>query len=97
MIYEVIGIGAWQTVYAVLYEFFTDITNWISLNNNSKFSQTNISLSHLIQCNIRLTLGTAGINPKLICPKTFAVSPQPNNAKQNLIKLGRLIQETFVF
>ena len=37
-IYDLIGIGAWQTVYAMLFKFFNDITNWNSFNGNFSFS-----------------------------------------------------------
>ena len=38
-LYDVIGIGAWQTVYAIFHQFFKDITNWNSFNRNFRVSQ----------------------------------------------------------
>ena len=35
------GIGALQTVYAILHQFFNGITNYNSFNSNFRFSQTN--------------------------------------------------------
>ena len=36
-IYDIIGIGAWQEVYAMLHQNFNDITNWKSVDRTSDF------------------------------------------------------------
>ena len=40
-IYDVIGIAAWQTMYAMLRQIFSDITDRNPFKRTFKFSQTN--------------------------------------------------------
>ena len=40
-LHDLSGIGARQTVYAILHQFFNNIKNWNSLKSNFRFSQTN--------------------------------------------------------
>ena len=56
-IYDIFGIGAWQTVYAMLHQFFNDITNRNFFNRIFRFSQTNIFFSnHSFKCYIGINV-----------------------------------------